>query len=350
MKSLSPVAFLLGFLLMFTTGCGGQDGSNAPSDSSQNSSETYATPTSLVIEEWDVEWGNSRPRDPYVAPDGRVWFCGQRDGYVAVLDPETGDMTRYDLGDGAGPHNLIVDADGMVWYAGNRRAHIGKLDPATGDITKYEMPIPEARDPHTLVWASDGNIWFTLQGSNMVGHLNTDTGEVALMPAATESARPYGIWLDSRGTPWIALFGTNKIARVDTEAMELVEIELPSEDARPRRLVVTSDDRVWVADYTRGYLGVYDPADASYNEWKMPSGENARPYAMEVDSLDRVWFVETGVDPNLFTAFNTATETFEHATAVPSGGGTVRHMYLDPAAGAIWFGTDANTVGRATLP
>ncbi len=336
---------MVALALVLTLGCG-----NEQADNTRAGSPADTAPAELVIEEWAVEWENSRPRDPYVAPDGRVWFCGQRAGYVAVLDPETGDMTRYDLGEGAGPHNLIVDAEGMVWYAGNRRAHIGRLDPATGDITKYDMPIPEARDPHTLVWAPDGSIWFTLQGSNMVGHLDTTTGDVQLMPARTDSARPYGIWLDSRGTPWIALFGTNRIARVDSEAMELVEIELPNEDTRPRRLVVTSDDRVWVGDYTRGYLGAYNPADGSYEEWEMPSGENARPYAMEVDDQDRVWFVETGVEPNLFTAFNTATATFEHATAVPSGGGTVRHMYRDTEAGVIWFGTDANTVGRATLP
>ena len=28
----------------------------------------------VVIEEWEVPWEGSRPRDPYVAPDGGVWF------------------------------------------------------------------------------------------------------------------------------------------------------------------------------------------------------------------------------------------------------------------------------------
>lgn len=29
-----------------------------------------------TLEEWQVPWLESRPRDPYVAPDGRVWFVG----------------------------------------------------------------------------------------------------------------------------------------------------------------------------------------------------------------------------------------------------------------------------------
>ena len=44
----------------------------------------------VVIDEWDVPWEGSRPRDPYVAPDGRVWFVGQTADYVARLDPADG--------------------------------------------------------------------------------------------------------------------------------------------------------------------------------------------------------------------------------------------------------------------
>ncbi len=35
---------------------------------------------------------------------------------------------------------------------------------------------------------------------------------------------------------------------------------------------------------------------------------------------------------------------------VPSGGGTVRHMYYHEPTHTVWFGTDTNYVGRARLP
>jgi len=35
---------------------------------------------------------------------------------------------------------------------------------------------------------------------------------------------------------------------------------------------------------------------------------------------------------------------------VPSGGGTIRNMVFDPREHVIWFGSDNNTIGRATLP
>src|SRR5687768_5811444 len=130
----------------------------------------------VEIREWAVPWANSRPRDPYVDVRGRVWFVGQASHYVAMLDPETGQFTKYDLDPGAGPHNLIVDKSGIVWYAGNGAAHIGRLDPATKAIRKIAMPDAGARDPHTLVFDPKGDIWFSVQGGGYVGKLTLATG------------------------------------------------------------------------------------------------------------------------------------------------------------------------------
>ena len=307
------------------------------------------------IEEWTVPYPESRPRDPYVGPDGRVWFVGQRTHYVAALDPATGDFRRYDLEDGTGPHNLVVAPDGTVYYAGNRAAHIGVLDPATGVIEKIAMPDERARDPHTLVWNRDGDIWFTVQGGNLIGFLDTDTRQVRFAEGPrveggrSPSSRPYGIKVDSRDRPWIAHFNTNLIGMVDPGSFELVGYDLP-EGALPRRLVIDSRDRVWYVDYRRGKLGLVVEGDGFLREWDLPSGEASRPYGMAIDRDDRIWLVETGVQPNRFVGFDTQSETFIGGTEVPSGGGTIRHMFYDPDANAVWFGTDANTIGRALLP
>ena len=308
-----------------------------------------------TLEEWEVPWADSRPRDPYVAPDGKVWFVGQTAHYAAYLDPETGDFKRFDLDDGTGPHNLIVDSGGMVWYAGNRVRHIGKLDPATGEITKFMMPDEAARDPHTLVFDEDGDLWFSVQGGNFVGHFDKDSGETRLVQAPeveggrSSSSRPYGIKMDSQDRPWIALFNTNLIGMVEPATMELKTFELP-EGARPRRLEVDPDDIVWYVDYSRGYLGRLDPETGEVTEFAAPSGERSRPYGMAQDADGRLWFVETGVQPNMFVGFDPETEEFFSENPVDSGGGTIRHMYFHEPTSSIWFGTDANTVGRAVVP
>jgi virginiamycin B lyase len=303
-----------------------------------------------AIREWPVPWPQTFTRDPYVATDGRVFFCGMNGNYVGVLDTLSGEFQRFELPNPANPHSLLVDPAGIVWYTGNRGGHIGRLDPATGQVTTFPMPDSAARDPHSLVRDAAGDIWFTAQGSNFVGKLTVATGAIRLVRVPTPRARPYGIAVDRTGRPWVALFGTNRIATVDPASFTLREVTLPNADSRARRLVVTSDGRVWYGDYARGYVGVYDPRTETFKEWALPAGAGARPYAVEVDGQDRIWAVQTGVQPNTFVGFDTKTERFLPATAIPSGAGTVRHMVYNARGRAIWFATDASTVGRAVVP
>lgn len=305
------------------------------------------TPT---IEEWTVPWENSRPRDPYVDSDGLVWFVGQRNHYVASLNPENGSFRQLPLEPGTGPHNLIVDGNHTIWYAGNLRMHIGRLDAADGTIHKIPMPETTARDPHTLVFDANGDIWFTVQGGNYVGKLTVASEQVKLLPVPTPRARPYGINIAGNGTVWVAEFGTNKLLRINPVTFELTEIELPNATARPRRLEVTSDGMIWYVDHANGQLGRLNPDTGDIKEWPLPGGNRSRPYGMEVDVSDRLWIVESGSRPNQFVGFDTRSESFIGQTPIPSGGGSVRHMHYDAATNAIWFGTDTNTIGRAVLP
>lgn len=303
------------------------------------------------ITEWTVPWAKSRPRDPYVDAKGQVWFVGQVGNYVARLDPASGRFTRFEIDSGTHPHNLIVDAKGQVWYAGNRNGMIGRLDPATGKITRYPMPDPAARDPHTLVFdRTQEHIWFSAQQSAFIGRLSTRTGKIDLIKAP-ERSRPYGIVIDSKGTPWVNLFNTNLIASIDPKTLAMKTWPLAHEGTKNRRIAVTPDDQVWYVDYARGYLGHLDPKTGRVEEWAAPGGGTAFPYAMGADHHGRVWFVETGAQPNRLVGFDPRTRRYFSNTAVGETGGlTVRHMMWDPKLNAFWFGTDANTIGRGVVP
>ena len=304
----------------------------------------------LDIREWQVPYEESRPRDPFAESEDSVWFVGQRSGYLAHLDVESGEFSQVVLKDGSGPHNLIVDSNGIVWYAGNRTRLIGRYDPESGDIEEIMMPDEAARDPHTLIFdENEENIWFTVQGGNMMGRLNIASRKVDLIQSRTERSWPYGIKLAPDGSIWVVLFGTNKLAHIDPDSLEFVEIDLPREESRPRRLEVTADGNVWYVDYAAGRLGRYAPVSGEFTEWQMPQGEGARPYGMASDSQGRLWMVATGVQPNVFLGFDPAQEAFISATEVGSGGGTIRHMHYHEPSGAVWSGTDTNYVGRAIV-
>lgn len=300
----------------------------------------------LEITEWQVPWQDSRPRDPYVAADDEVWFVGQRADYAAVLNPKTGDMKRVDLPDGAGPHNIIVDDRG-AWYAGNKGAHIGKIDRETFAITQYPLPGDGRRDVHTMEFDMNGDIWFSAQGANQIGHMDAKTKNMTLWEVPTKNARPYGLVV-FQGKPWVTLFGTNKLLTL-TDDNEVEEIQLPRNNNRPRRLGVDAQGHFWYVDYAGGYLGRWNPATDEIKEWPMPAGVRSMPYAMAVDHRGYIWAAETGVQPNRIVGFDSVSETFTKPFAVESGGGTIRHMVFDPESRALWFGTDANTIGRATI-
>lgn len=305
------------------------------------------------IKEWEVPYGG-QPRDPFAAGADEIWFVGQAGHYLARFTPSTGEFFKHDLGDEAGPHNLIVGKDGIVWYAGNLKGYIGRYDPKTGKTTKIKMPDPAAKDPHTLVFDRDQkHIWFTVQWGNFVGRLTVADLSVELIPVQTEKARPYGIKMAPDGTPWVVLLGTYKLGAVNVQAMKLVEHELPKRDARPRRLEITDDGRIWYADYGRGVLGLYNPHAAGnerlFKEWALPGDKDARPYGMALDKRGHVWVVTTGKQPNLFVGFDTKAEKIVSITPIPSGGGTVRHMDYHAPTDTVWFGTDTQMLGRAVV-
>lgn len=295
---------------------------------------------------WRTPWEGTRPRDPYADRQGRVWFVGQTGNYVARLDPRSGEFRRYDIDPGTNPHNLVVDRKGMVWITGNANGRIVRLDPATGKLTTYPMPDPAVRDPHTMVFDRRGDAWFTAQGAGVVGRLTTADGTIRLWRMEPRS-RPYGIWMDSKDRPWFDLFGTNKLGTIDPSTGEFRAYTLPSERTRPRRIAITGDDVVWYGDYTRGYLGRLDPATGAVTEYQLPGGPGSLPYAMTVDDRGRIWVAETGVQPNRLVAFDPVARRFtETVTIAADAPNTIRHMTFDGTTRQIWFGGDANMIGR----
>ena len=303
----------------------------------------------LPIQEWKVPWAESRPRDPAVAPDGRIWFVGQVGNYVARLEPGSGHFEKFVIPEGTNPHNVIVDRAGNAWFAGNANGTIGRIDGKTGKLTSLPMPDPAAKDPHTLIQDRAGDIWFTVQGGNFVGRVTVASSKIALVRIPTPNARPYGIVLDRNDHPWFDLFGTNAIGTIDPASMALRLYPLPSPKSRPRRIAITSDGIISFGDYTEGSIGRLDPKTGAVKAYLAPGGRGSLPYAMTSDGSDRLWIVETGTQPNRLVGFDPKTEKFLDPVAIPSGGGTVRSMVFDPKTNVIWFGTDANTIGRADL-
>jgi virginiamycin B lyase len=106
--------------------------------------------------------------------------------------------------------------------------------------------------------------------------------------------------------------------------MEIHEYALPNEATRPRRVAIDDNDVLWYSDYSRGYLGRFDPSTGKTAEWPSPSGPESRPYAITFTN-GVIWYVESATKPNALVRFDPKTEKFQ-TWKIPGGGGVVRNM------------------------
>ena len=71
------------------------------------------------------------PHDVAPAPDGTVWFTGQREGFLGRFDPRSGKLEKIPLGAGAAPHGVILGPDGAAWVTDGGQNAIARVDPAS---------------------------------------------------------------------------------------------------------------------------------------------------------------------------------------------------------------------------
>lgn len=306
----------------------------------------------VKFDQWMTPSTPAYPHDPAVAPDGSIWYTGQRANVVGRFDPATQQFKEFPLPTpNSGPHGLQADKDGNIWYTGNAAGLIGKIDPKTGKVTEYKMPNPKAKDPHTIAFLQDGRIFFTVQAGNYIGSLDPKApdGAIKLVESPTVNSRPYGVRLDSKGVPYFDEFNSNKIASADPKTLIIREYPLPAAGARPRRIAIGKDDTVWYGDYARGFLGHLDPKSGKVEEFQSPGGPESKPYAIDVTADGAVWYVETGDEAkNMLVRFNPETKKFQ-TWAIPGGGGTVRNMEIDKQ-GNLWLAeSGVGRISRVTI-
>jgi virginiamycin B lyase len=254
----------------------------------------------VSIKEWEVPTPNSRPHDPTVAPDGSLWYTGQRTNKLGRLDPQTGQFKEYPLKPpGSGPHGLVADREGNIWFTVIAKGYVGKLDPKTGQVKSTKVPTPHAV--------------------------------------------PYGIVVTSAGVPYFCEFGSNKLASIDPKNLTISEYPLPQQGARLRGLAPAADGTIYYTDYARGYLGHFDPASKKFEEWPSPGGAGSEPYgiAMALRWLRIGWCGTANQVYSLIRWCALIPKPAFTSTVVPSGGGVIREYGGDagwPALSGLQWG------------
>jgi virginiamycin B lyase len=315
-------------------------GALVPSPSATSSAATPTTaagvtPTAtgsaglaFTVQTFPVPAG-SHAHDVAPAPDGGVWYTAQASGKLGWLDPVSGAVREVPLGKGSAPHGVIVGPDGAPWITDAGLNAIVRVDPASGQVTDFPLPPGSPNvSLNTADFDGDGVLWFTGQ-AGYHGRLDPASGEVRIF-GSPRGGGPYGIAASPSGDVYYASLAASYLGAVDPATGEATVLEPPTPNAGPRRCWSDSLGRIWVSEWNVGQVAVYDPADGSWREWKLP-GAKPRAYAVFVDDRDIVWLTDFGA--NAIVRFDPVSETF---TSFPHESQSAEVRQLNGRPGEVW--------------
>jgi streptogramin lyase len=273
--------------------------------------------TNLVVTEYDLPRG------------------GAREVYMLRGDP------RF-----VWPHDVIMDKE-FAYYTDHFSYVLGRIDIRTGEAKEMPFPLPEGAgrqamgdgdgrpgnpgggahelqfdhkgnvivgmnngtvkyDPRTATftrWAS-GDAMFGLDPQDNVWHLSQngqltkiETGSEALKRTIYPIPKNSGIYdidTDSKGRTDLYIWRDGKIGIFDPKDVSYAEYKVPTAMAGPRRGQIDGQDRLWAAEFYAGQVVMFDPDRKLLKEYPLINGAKpytapyAEPYSASVDDKNHV--------------------------------------------------------------
>lgn len=241
---------------------------------------------------------NARPHGITVSPQGIVWFTGGP--MIGRLDPETEEITEFEVPQPGSAHTIIVARDGRIWFTDIRYDFVRSFDPDTGEFNKYPVDTGAEQDsPYGILEHPeiDNLFWFCLKRGAACGFLNADTGELETYPASSPHAHPQRLRFDEDGRVWLGQYGEveelgGKLAMIDPKEGKMIEYDMPYRGSA-YCLSIDEDGYVWVASFERDSLIRFDPATEAMVEYPLP-GVGVIIRDIWTDKEGRMWFGEWG--------------------------------------------------------
>jgi virginiamycin B lyase len=289
------------------------------------------TAASFKITYYPVKAGLGN-RDVAPADDGTVWFSNQFSGTVGNLDPKTGEYKLYPLGPGSSPHGIHMGPDGNLWIMDGGQNAVIRMNSSDHKLTLFKIP-PENGDVNlnTSVFDHSGALWFTGQ-NGFYGRLDPQTSKIQVWKSPVGFG-PYGITVTPQGTVWYTNFACNHIAGIDPKTYEVTVVDIPHPSTvGARRIWSDSKGKLWLATWGTGELLSYNPADKSWDAYKLP-GLGPRGYSTYVDEKDIVWV--TDFMSNSILRFDPSTESF---IVFPSDKQVSQLLQMNGKDGKVWGG------------
>ncbi|HCC43217.1 MAG TPA: hypothetical protein DEQ32_02385 [Gammaproteobacteria bacterium] len=282
--------------------------------------------TKVVITTYDLPRPNSAPHDALVGPDGNIWYNDFVSPYIGKLDPETGEVTEYELpiqkpGFAVGSHAIDFSDDGLIYASGMHQSYVVEFNPTTEEMKTLQFPHwqvdnagndsritvldPSAKSVNGLIWVNG------YKGGEMgvAYQVNPETNEWTPVthPASAPPHNAYDVIADSQNNMYGINMDKEHVWWTDAKTLETKFYRIPTAGAGGRRGNVDLKDRLWWAQYRGNGIGMFDPETETITEWPLPTPWTS-PYDAEFDEERYVW--TGGMNNDLAVRLNVETGEF----------------------------------------
>lgn len=298
-----------------------------------------------VFIEYDVPPGPGMKarsyHDPYIAPNGEVWFNDRANRSLLHIDPQARDAAKMVVEEYQAPwpetsmHGIVIDRAGRVYYADIAGGYLGELNPDTGEFKRYETTGDVDESMVQIVVDSKDNVWGGLISGNKLIKLDADTRQISMWDYPTPDTNPYGMIASRDDKIWSAGISKHVIVKFDPVTEEFTEYPTLTQPSAPRRLGEDRHGNIWWAEYVGGHLGMLDPTTGEMKQYPYPLSYSRGYDCWPVG--DYIWSTESTYET--LVRFDPESETFVYypiPLSQPSGNPGVPKMEVGKD-GTIWF-------------
>jgi streptogramin lyase len=173
------------------------------------------------------------------------------------MDVASGRVTRYRYKDSTAGYGSDVDSRGFGYRGGIKDSDIKVLNPETGDVTRYPTPTPDS-GPRRITLDGDEHLWFGEWLGGNVGKLDIRAGKITEYAVSVPHAAFYEAGVDPQSHHgWAFDWHNDRLVRVNPATGEVTEYPMPTPDVESRRTAVdtsTSPSSVWIHGAGNGLI------------------------------------------------------------------------------------------------
>lgn len=189
------------------------------------------------------------PHSLVIDRKGIIWFTVQQGNFIGRLDPDTGRVQlKHSPSPNSLPYGIALNSKQVPFYCEFGTNKIAVIDPDTMEISEYVLP--EGTRPRRLVVAPDDAIYYSDYARGKLGHLNSGIRKVREWPSpGGPKSKPYGITATPDGIIWYSESGVtpNTVVRFDPRTESFSTWAIPSGGGVVRNMVATPEGNLYLA-------------------------------------------------------------------------------------------------------